>query len=166
MSDEWVWIIGGIILTVDNRNIQRKTCTHATLSTTNPTWNGLQLNLDFCDDRLATNCLSHGMALYSLSIGFCLCRMTRENVDKCTCPVGLQCANLGLQLFRTVCYSLKNICYECVHRQTEYLYFSLFVNCNSRYDSNISPSPWCWQVLFKMLAHIVWGSQYHKCWLL
>lgn len=166
MTDEWVWIIGGIILPGDNRNIQRKTRTHATLSIANPTRIGLQLNLGLCDKRVATNCLSHGMALYSPSTEFCLCRMTWENVDKCTCPVGLQCANLGLQLCRTVCYSLQNICYECIHRQTEYLYFSTFVNCNSRYYSAISPPPWCLQVLFKMLAHIVWGSQYHKCWLL
>jgi len=74
-------------MTGDNRNIQRKTHTHTTLSTTNPTWTALQLNLGLCDERLATNCRSHGMALYSMSIEFCLFWTTWENVDKCTCPI-------------------------------------------------------------------------------
>jgi hypothetical protein len=37
--------------------------TSDTLSTTNPAWTGLRLNLDLCSERLVTNPLSHGTAL-------------------------------------------------------------------------------------------------------
>jgi hypothetical protein len=35
----------------------------ATLSPTNTKWNGTRLDPGRCDDRLATNCLSHGTAV-------------------------------------------------------------------------------------------------------
>ena len=41
-----------MILTGQNRSAQNRTCSHATLSTTNPTWTGLESNL--CLDRIAT----------------------------------------------------------------------------------------------------------------
>jgi hypothetical protein len=37
------------------------TCPNVTLSTTNPTWNGLGLNLGLCGKRLETNQLSDGV---------------------------------------------------------------------------------------------------------
>ena len=41
--NEWVWGIGGIILTGKHQNTHRKTWPSATLSTTNPIWTGLQV---------------------------------------------------------------------------------------------------------------------------
>jgi hypothetical protein len=46
--------------------ISRKTCPSATLSTINLTWTDLGLNSGLCSDRLATNHLSHGMAIFML----------------------------------------------------------------------------------------------------
>jgi hypothetical protein len=39
------------------------TCPHVTLSTTNPTWTGLVLNLGLCGKWLESNQLSNGMAV-------------------------------------------------------------------------------------------------------
>jgi hypothetical protein len=39
--DEWVWSIGWMIVTGENRTTRRKTCRSATLSTTNPTYTEL-----------------------------------------------------------------------------------------------------------------------------
>ena len=36
--NEWVWSVGGMILTGENRSAGRKPCSNASLSTTNPTW--------------------------------------------------------------------------------------------------------------------------------
>jgi hypothetical protein len=45
----------------------KKSCPCATLSTINPTWTGLGLNLGLCGERLTTNCLHHGMVpLYAI----------------------------------------------------------------------------------------------------
>jgi hypothetical protein len=52
-----------MILTGENRRTLRKTCPSPTLSTTNPTWTDLGANMGLCCEKLATNCLSHGMAL-------------------------------------------------------------------------------------------------------
>jgi hypothetical protein len=49
-------------LTRENRSTQGKTCTSATLSNTNPTWNNPGLNPGLRDWRPATNRLSHGTA--------------------------------------------------------------------------------------------------------
>jgi hypothetical protein len=56
-----IWNIGGIIMTRENRRTWRKACPNATLSTINPTKIGLGLKLGLPRERLATNCLSHGM---------------------------------------------------------------------------------------------------------
>ena len=72
--------IGGMKLTVENRSTRRKTCSIATLSTTNPTWTGLRSNPGLRGERSATNRLSHGMAFLgswsvpvpSFSYGFLL----------------------------------------------------------------------------------------------
>ena len=40
----WVWRIGGMILTGENRSIRRKTYPSATLSTTDPIWTCLESN--------------------------------------------------------------------------------------------------------------------------
>jgi hypothetical protein len=53
---------GEMILTEDTRNIRRKFCSSATLSTTNLTWTDPGANPDFRGERPATNRLSHGMA--------------------------------------------------------------------------------------------------------
>jgi hypothetical protein len=51
-----------MILAGANRRTWRKTCPSATLSTTNPTWIDLGVNLDLHDERPAINRLSHGTA--------------------------------------------------------------------------------------------------------
>jgi hypothetical protein len=57
---------GGMILTRENQRTLRRTCPSATLSTTNPTWTDLGINLGLHDERLATNHLSHGMVYIAL----------------------------------------------------------------------------------------------------
>jgi hypothetical protein len=52
----------GMILTGENQRAWRKTCPNAALSTTNPAWTDLYVNLGLHSDRLSTNRLSHGMA--------------------------------------------------------------------------------------------------------
>ena len=51
-----------MILTGENRSTRRKTCRSATLSTTNPTWTDPGSNQGLCNERPATNRLSHGTA--------------------------------------------------------------------------------------------------------
>jgi hypothetical protein len=51
-----------IILTGENRRTRRKTCTSATLSTTNPTWTDPGPNPGSRGNRPATYRLSHGTA--------------------------------------------------------------------------------------------------------
>jgi hypothetical protein len=53
----------GITLTGKKHRTQRKTCPSAILSTKNPNWNDLAMNSGLCSESLATNHLSHGMAL-------------------------------------------------------------------------------------------------------
>jgi hypothetical protein len=53
---------GEMILAEDTRNIRRKFCPSATLSTTNLTWTDPGANPGFRVERPATNRLSHGMA--------------------------------------------------------------------------------------------------------
>jgi hypothetical protein len=43
---------------------RRRTCPSATFSTLNPTWTDPGMNSGLCGERPATNCLSHGMALF------------------------------------------------------------------------------------------------------
>jgi hypothetical protein len=50
-------------LTWENGRYWRKTFSSVTLSTANPTWTGLGLNTGLLSDTLATNYLSHGIAL-------------------------------------------------------------------------------------------------------
>jgi hypothetical protein len=57
---------GRMILTGENRSTWRKTCPSATLSTTNYTWIDLGVNPGLCVERLATNCLSHSMAMCTI----------------------------------------------------------------------------------------------------
>jgi hypothetical protein len=63
-TDELIVITDGMIQTSENEAL-RQTCPSATLSITNSTWTGLGLNPGLHDTRLATNHLSHGMALLS-----------------------------------------------------------------------------------------------------
>jgi hypothetical protein len=53
-------------LTGENRSTRGKTCTSATLSTTNLTWTDPGSNPDLRSDRPVTNRLSHGMTLFGL----------------------------------------------------------------------------------------------------
>jgi hypothetical protein len=46
-----------------------KTFPTPTLSTTNPTWSALGMNLGFHDEKPATNSLSYGMALLDYCYG-------------------------------------------------------------------------------------------------
>jgi len=43
-----------MIMTGENRRAWRQTCPSATISTTNPTWTGLGLNLSLCSDTPET----------------------------------------------------------------------------------------------------------------
>jgi hypothetical protein len=54
---------GGMILTGENRRTQRKPCSSATLSTTNPTWIDPGANPELRGERPATNDLSDDTAL-------------------------------------------------------------------------------------------------------
>jgi hypothetical protein len=47
-------------MTEDSRSTHTKTCTSTTLSNINPTGTGLLASSDLCDERPATNRLSHG----------------------------------------------------------------------------------------------------------
>jgi len=56
---EWLWSIGRMILTKENWSFWRKTCSNATLLTTDPTWSHWGSNLGFHFNRPATNCLNY-----------------------------------------------------------------------------------------------------------
>jgi hypothetical protein len=60
--DVWVWRETVEWLTWENQRTQRKTCSSATLSTTNPIWTDPSTNLGLCSKRPATTSLSHGRA--------------------------------------------------------------------------------------------------------
>jgi hypothetical protein len=53
---------GGMVLKEENQGNERKISPSATLSTTNPTWTGLILNLGLCCERLVSDHVSHGGA--------------------------------------------------------------------------------------------------------
>jgi hypothetical protein len=59
---EWIWSSGGMILIGENWRTQRNTCPSATLSTTNPTWTVLGMNLGLCHEKPVTNRVSYGTA--------------------------------------------------------------------------------------------------------
>jgi hypothetical protein len=61
---------GGMILTGEDGRTRRKTCSNATLSTTNPTWIDLGANPCLRGEKPATNCLSHARPgqLYTICI--------------------------------------------------------------------------------------------------
>jgi hypothetical protein len=61
-DDIWVWNIWWNENWQGKLKYSEKTCPSATLSTTNPTWPDLGLNLGCCSGKLATNCLSYGLA--------------------------------------------------------------------------------------------------------
>jgi hypothetical protein len=52
--------VGGMILTGENRNNSRKASPNTTLYISNFKWIGLASNLDFRDEKRATNLLRHG----------------------------------------------------------------------------------------------------------
>ena len=57
---EWVWSIGGMILTGENRSTWRKSYLGTTVSTINVTRTDMGLNQGLCSQRPETNRLSHG----------------------------------------------------------------------------------------------------------
>jgi hypothetical protein len=59
----WVWIIGEIILTGENKIILSKTSHSATSSTTKFIWTSPEWNLGIPPERPSTNCLSHSRPL-------------------------------------------------------------------------------------------------------
>jgi hypothetical protein len=59
-SSEWVWSIGGVILTGENRSTWRKTYLGATVSTISVTRTDMGLNPGLCSQSMATNHLNHG----------------------------------------------------------------------------------------------------------
>jgi hypothetical protein len=62
-DDECVWSIDGIILSGENRRTLRKIRLSASLSTTNPTWTTVGLNLCLDGSRQATNRLWRGKTI-------------------------------------------------------------------------------------------------------
>jgi hypothetical protein len=68
MNERWLWKIGEMVLTGKDRNIRRKTCPTATLSTINPTWIDLGSNPDLRGERPATIYLGHAKALPFINI--------------------------------------------------------------------------------------------------
>jgi len=50
-----------MIMTWKNKSTGRKTCSIATLSTTNSTWTGRGTNTCLRGEKLATDCLNRGM---------------------------------------------------------------------------------------------------------
>jgi hypothetical protein len=56
-----------IIVAGEKRSTGRKTCPSVTLSTTNPTWTGLEWNPDLYDYRPTKNRLRYGMKIKLLS---------------------------------------------------------------------------------------------------
>ena len=57
--NKWIWMICGMMLTRENWSALRKMCPSATLSTTNPKWADLGLNLGLCSHRQVPNHLKH-----------------------------------------------------------------------------------------------------------
>jgi hypothetical protein len=75
--DIWVWSPSAIMYT-GKLITQRKSCSSAALSTTNPTWTDLGVNLDLYSERLVTNCLNPDMASLAIHKG------QRLNTGECT----------------------------------------------------------------------------------
>jgi hypothetical protein len=79
--NDWVWNIGGMILTGGNWTTWLKTCLSATLSTTtNPICNGLWFNLGLHGDRLSTTYINAwatgqpvNILIYTVSVYLLLC---------------------------------------------------------------------------------------------
>jgi len=59
---KWVWSVGGMVLTGENRSTGRKICSTSTSSLTNPTWPDPGLNPDLCIAWLGT-AVSHEIDL-------------------------------------------------------------------------------------------------------
>jgi len=58
MNEIWIWRIGGMILTGENRSTWRQTCRSAIMSTTIPTWTGRIYNVGLCSDTpKTTHCI-------------------------------------------------------------------------------------------------------------
>jgi hypothetical protein len=60
--NEWVWSIGGMVLTGGNLIPRRETCHSVTLSTTDPTYTGLGSYLGLRGEMPAPNSVGHGAA--------------------------------------------------------------------------------------------------------
>jgi hypothetical protein len=56
-----------MVLTGANRSTRRETCRSATLSNTNPTWTGLELNPGLRVEKPTANSLSHAAAPINVS---------------------------------------------------------------------------------------------------
>jgi Alpha-glucuronidase len=74
--NEWmnkcVWNISGMIVTGENKNIQRTPCCCTILFITTPTQTGLGLNLGLQSEWPAINCLSYGMVYIVMLIHMCM----------------------------------------------------------------------------------------------
>jgi hypothetical protein len=62
--NEWVWSISGLTLTGENWSAWCEICHIATLSSTNPIWTGLGLNLGLHVDRRTTWGVSWPAGMY------------------------------------------------------------------------------------------------------
>jgi hypothetical protein len=79
-GDIWEWSIMVEWYWQENRRTQKKACPSDTLSTTNPTWTDLDINLVLRFERPVTNCLSHVTAS-SISY-WCWQHMAAEQVSR------------------------------------------------------------------------------------
>ena len=72
VAEEWVWSIGRLIVTQENRSTQWEACPNITLFEKSPTYIGLGLNPGFRSDRKTAEGLSHGAAtlLINKTVGF------------------------------------------------------------------------------------------------
>jgi hypothetical protein len=63
-GDKWIWSNGGMIVTGEHQRTQRKTCPTATLTTANPTWTALGVNLGLHGEKPVSSHLYYGMAQF------------------------------------------------------------------------------------------------------
>jgi len=82
--NEWVWRIGGMILTRAKQSTQRKPCPTAPFSTTNNMWTDVGSNLGLHGVWPTTNCLSQGVVYVRSVLATCtssLCAATEQKAE-------------------------------------------------------------------------------------
>lgn len=149
--NDWVWSIGGMILTRDNQSTWSRTCLCTTLSTINPTWTGLASNCIFCNDRpeltargsyntvivcrKETDLISHFISWFvssgwhiTVQLSDCTwSSSTSEGVGVMwRCAPALWCQNAGWLFAEAGCQSEHRWCASCCqvsHQVSHWLHF-------------------------------------------